>query len=177
MRETSSCCPDAEAYNTPIDACAGRSLHDSDMVRLEEMVNAGIPLTAATMVSVMRLAGPDNLDRSEWQAELLSQRHGITPDKPLYDRLILVGTVAKQWKRSLHILERKASASVSPGPNICTRLNKSGLQSSKVRDAVDMVRFMGPAWVSRAECQLASCLRHEHRLCCSGPPSSGQSPE
>ena len=68
------------------------------------------------MVLVMRLAGPDNLDRSEWQAELLSQRHGITPDKPLYDRLILVGTAAEQRGWSLRICKRMVSASCAQTP-------------------------------------------------------------
>ena len=58
------------------------------------------------MVLVMRLAGPDNLDRAEWLAESLSQKHGITLDKSVYGRLILVCTTAKQWERSLQTLKQ-----------------------------------------------------------------------
>ena len=46
----------------------------------------------------------------------------------------------------------------------CTRLVKSCLQSGKVQDAVSMLHHMGPAWVSRAGCRLASRPQHGPRL-------------
>ena len=52
----------------------------------------------------------------------------------------------------------------------CTRLIKSCLQSVMLQDAVDKLHHMGPAWVSRAVCPLASGHRHERRLWCRGPP-------
>ena len=55
IREPRSCCPTAAKFNALIDAGAGRDLNDSGLILPEEMVDAGMPLRAALMVSVLRL--------------------------------------------------------------------------------------------------------------------------
>merc|ERR1719510_892688 len=123
-----------------IDACATRDLYDSGMMLLDEMVGAGVRLTTATLVAVMKLAGPNDLDQTEQLVESFSRKHGISPDRSVYDRLILVSTTAKQWERSLQIFQRMIGAHVRPDSNIYTRLINASLEAGRVQDAVGMVR-------------------------------------
>ena len=44
----------------------------------------------------MKLAEQGSLDRVEWLAESLSQKHGVTPDKSVCCSLIRVCTAAEQ---------------------------------------------------------------------------------
>ena len=54
-REPHRCRPDAARHNALINAGAGHDLYGSGIMLLEEMVDAGMPLRAALMVSVLRL--------------------------------------------------------------------------------------------------------------------------
>merc|ERR1719433_915542 len=140
MQASRYCRPDSATYNTLIDACASRNSHDSGMNLLKEMEGAGVPLTTATLVSVMKLAGPSNLDEAEWLAESLSRKHGISLDASVYNRLILVSTATEQWERSFQILQQMMEAHVRPDSNTYTRLVMACLQAGRVRDAVGMIR-------------------------------------
>ena len=63
---------------------------------LEVMVDAGGPLTIAALVSGMKLAGTEDLDKAERLFETPSQKLGIAPDRSVYDCLTLVGTSGDQ---------------------------------------------------------------------------------
>merc|ERR1719384_2853347 len=104
------------------------------------MEGAGMPLTTATLVSVMKLAGRSNLDEAEWLASSLSRKHGILLDASVYNRLILVSTATEQWDRSFQILQRMMETNVRPDSNTYTRLIMACLQAGRVRDAVGMIR-------------------------------------
>merc|ERR1719361_611204 len=140
MKASRNCRPDSATYNTLIDACAARDLHDSGMNLLKKMEGAGVPLTTATLVSVMKLAGPSNLDEAERLAESLSQKHGISLDASVYNRLILVSTATEQWQKSFQVLHRMMEAHVRPDSNTYTRLVMACLQAGRVQDAVGMIR-------------------------------------
>merc|ERR1719245_1442641 len=140
MKVSSSCRPDAATYNTMIDACATRDLYDSGMMLLDEMVGASVRLTTATLVAVMKLAGPDNLDQTESLVESFSRKHSISPDKSVYERLILVSTTAKDWGKTLQIFQQMVGTRVRPDSNIYNRLINASLEAGRVQDAVGMVR-------------------------------------
>merc|ERR1740129_1703221 len=140
MQASRNCRPDSATYDTLIDACAARDLHDTGMNLLQEMEESGLPATTTTLVSVMKLAGPSNLDKAEWLAESLSRKHGISLDASVYNRLILVSMATEQWERSFQILQRMMEARVRPDSNTYARLIMACLQAGRVRDAVGMIR-------------------------------------
>merc|ERR550532_1610145 len=114
MKASDCCRPDTATYNTLIDACAARELHDSGMLLLEEMEEAGVPVTSSTLASIMRLCGPSNIEQAESLGKSLSRKHGIPLDASIYNRLILISTTSKQWERSLRIFQRMLEACVRP---------------------------------------------------------------
>merc|ERR1740129_996085 len=140
MQASRNCRPDSATYNTLIDACATRELHDSGMNLLEDMEQASLPVTTTTLVSVMKLAGTSNLEKAEWLAESLSKKHGIRLGASVYNRLILVSTATEQWEKSFQILRRMMEARESPDSSIYTRLIMALLEAGRARDAVGMIR-------------------------------------
>merc|ERR1719330_2343367 len=88
----------------------------------------------------MKLAGNKDVDQAERLVESLCRRHGLSPNKSVFDRLILVSTTAEQWERALEIFQRMIEAGVSPDTNAYTRLIKACLQAGCVQDAVGVIR-------------------------------------
>jgi pentatricopeptide repeat protein len=133
--------PDEIMYNTILDGCARKGLHDRGMQLFGQMESAGIRPSNFTLSVLIKLCTKSNLLENAFQiVKDITERYRFRPNIHVYNNLILACTAHKELSRALDVFDQMARERVHPDDRTYTLLLRACISVGDGTAAAGLIR-------------------------------------